>query len=160
MKMFPFVVVIIPTVMMLGYVLWLSCRELTNPVQLIVQPRAFIRAMSIRRNANTATGTILIHFTIVFFSFSIYTFFFQCLLAFLELSLLPEHVEVGQEPQVDVVCHLLWVFLQGFKFLNYLVNTDSLLLANQHIKRWDCILEEILTLYVCLQGLQCLCDLF
>ena len=102
------------------------------------------------------TGTILIYLAIIF---CIHTIHSDLLLGMLELVVLPLHVEVWQEEQVEIGCPQFRVLLKAF-ILKDFVDACSLLLMNQQIQRRAQVGNIISAFDVCLQCRQCLCGLF
>ena len=99
-----------PTVRVLESVVRELRSELTDSVPRIIQPGAGVLvAFFICCSADASTGTVIIYFAIVVHFAK--TWYLDSPLDMLELALLPEHVEVWQEPQVDVQCHELRVLM-------------------------------------------------
>ena len=132
-------------------------RELTNPMPLIVQPRAVeLVAIFISCSTYSVTGTILINLTIII---CIKMTYFNLLLGKLEFVVLPLHVEVWQETQVEIGSPHFRVLLKVFILENF-VDACSLLLMNQQVQSRAQIGNIIGAFYICLQFRQCLCDFF
>ena len=137
-------------------------RELTNPVPLIVQPRAIpLAAVLISCSTYSMAGTVLIYLPIIFcINFSSILIEFNLLLGMLELVILPLHVELWQEVQVEIGCLHFRVLTKPFEFPDNFVDACSFLLMNQQVQSWAQIGNVIGAFDVCLQCRQCLCDLF